>query len=295
MLSAAPHADHSRAVSDSSLLAVSVMLYRLHRALAAGVKIAVGWMIFHLGLHRRLLRGRGAIVVFHRVNDAYPNDPITSTRAEFESFVRFFVRFFDVVSLSDMLDRLESGADVGSALTITFDDGYWGNATYAAPILERHGLRACFFVTTDFIGTNDVPWWDRENGIKTQWMTWDLVRALRAAGHEVGSHTATHVNLGVVVGAAARDEIGRGKARLEAELAESSGLFAYPYGGRDHLAEENKSIPRELGLRCNLSAYGGTVSLGDDPFSLRRTSITKWFTSPYVFGFELVTKRVERV
>jgi peptidoglycan/xylan/chitin deacetylase (PgdA/CDA1 family) len=229
------------------------------------------------------------------VTDDYPNDPITSTRAEFESFVRFFARFFDVISLTALLDRLESGADVGSTLTITFDDGYWGNATIAAPILERHGLRACFFVTTDFIGTNRVPWWDRENGIATVWMTWDLVRGLRAAGHEVGSHTATHVNLGVVVGAAARREIGEGKARLETELGESSGLFAYPYGGKEHLAEENKCIPKDLGLRCNVAAYGGTVSLGDDPFLLKRTSITKWFGSPYIFGFELVTKRLERV
>jgi peptidoglycan/xylan/chitin deacetylase (PgdA/CDA1 family) len=271
------------------------MLYRLRRALVTRLKIVVGWMIFRSGLHRRLLRGQAAIVVFHRVNDAYPNDPITSTRAEFESFVRFFARFFDVISLRALLDRLETGADVGSTLTITFDDGYWGNATIAAPILKRYGLPACFFVTTDFIGTNHVPWWDCENGIKTQWMTWDLVRELRAAGHEVGSHTATHVNLGVVSGAEARHEIGEGKARLEAELAESSGLFAYPYGGREHLSEENKSIPKELGLRCNLSAYGGTVSLGDDPFTLKRTSITKWFTSPYLFGFELVTNRVERV
>jgi peptidoglycan/xylan/chitin deacetylase (PgdA/CDA1 family) len=271
------------------------MLYRLHRSLAAGVKILAGWMIFRSGLHRRLLRGRAAIVVFHRVSDAYPNDPITSTCAEFERFVRFFAQFFVVISLTALLDRLECGADVGSTLTITFDDGYLGNATSAAPILDRYGLRACFFLATEFIGTNHIPWWDRENGITTQWMTWDHVRALRAAGHDVGSHTATHVNLGVVLGAAARGEIGEGKARLESELSESSGLFAYPYGGREHLAEENKPLPKELGLRCNASAYGGTVSLGDDPFALKRTSITRWFTSPYIFGFELVTKRLERV
>jgi peptidoglycan/xylan/chitin deacetylase (PgdA/CDA1 family) len=282
-------------VPDSPHAAEPVMLYRLHRSLAAGVKIFMGWIIFRSGLHRRLLRGKAAIVVFHRVNNAYPNDPITSTEPEFESFVRFFAKYFDVIPLTELLDRLETRGDLGCRLTITFDDGYWGNATIAAPILERHGLRACFFLTTDFIGTNHTTWWDCENGIKTRWMTWDLVRGLRAAGHEIGSHTASHVNLGIVVGEAARREIGEGKARLEAELQESSGLFAYPYGGRDHLAEENKPIPKELGLRCNLSAYGGTVSLGDDPFTLKRTSITKWFTSPYLFGFELVTKRVERV
>lgn len=266
----------------------------IRRSLTAFAKTVAGWLIFHSGLYRRLLGERGAIVVFHRVIDDYPHDPLTCNPSDFEKFVVFFSRFFEVISLTSMVDRLERGDSIRGTLTITFDDGYWGNATVARPILERHGLRACFFVTTEFIGTTHIPWWDRNNHIRTQWMTWDLVRALRATGHEIGSHTATHVDLGVVVGDAARREIQKGKERLEAELGESSGLFAYPYGGRENLAEENKPIPKELGLRCNVSAYGGTVSPGDDPFALKRTSISTWFASPYMFGFELVTNRLER-
>src|SRR2546423_11971290 len=124
-------------------------------------------------------------------------------------------------------------------------------------------------------------------------MTWDHVRGLRAAGHEVGSHTATHVDLGVVVGEEACREIEAGKRRLEAELSEPADLFAYPYGARENFAAENKDLPRQLGMRCNASAYGGTVSVGDDPFALKRTPITRWFESPYMFGFELVVRHLE--
>ncbi len=278
---------------NALVAAVPMVLHRLVHSAAAGGKTILGWMIFRSRLYRWLLRGRAVVVVFHRINDSYPDDPITQSRAQFEAFIRFFANFFEVVSLTELLGRLASGAELGSTLTITFDDGYKGNATIAAPILERYGLRACFFLATEFIGTDHVPPWDRKNGIATQWMTWDMVRALRASGHEVGSHTATHVNLGIVVGEAARREIAEGKARLEAELSESSGLFAYPYGGRKDLAEENKSLPKQLGLRCTAAGYGGTVKVGDDPFALKRTSITKWFASPYHFGFELVMARLE--
>jgi peptidoglycan/xylan/chitin deacetylase (PgdA/CDA1 family) len=257
-------------------------------------KTVAGWMIFRSGLYRWLRRDEAVIVVFHRVNDAYPDDPITCTGREFERFVRFFARFFDVVPLTELLRRLANGAKLGAALIITFDDGYQGNATVAAPILERYGVRAVFFVTTQFIGSDYIPWWDRNKKIDTRWMTWDQVRALRAAGHEIGSHTETHANLGITVGDEARSEIGGGSARLDAELGEPSGLFAYPYGGMQDMAEENQTLLKELGLRCCVSAFGGTVRVGDDPFRLKRITMSNWFMSPYHFGFELVAGRLDQ-
>ena len=252
-------------------------------------KAVAGWIIFQTGLYRRLLRGEAVIVLFHRVNDAYPHDPLTSSTKNFDDFVRFFGRFFEVVPLSVLLGLLETGADLGGRLAITFDDGYRGNATIAAPILERHGQRACFFVTTQWIGTDHVPWWDAEKTIQTRWMTWEQVRSLRAAGHDIGSHTQTHPDLGVIGKEEARREIGGGSTRLDAELGEHSGLFAYPFGGRKNMSDENQSVLKELGLRCCLSAYGGNVRAGDDPLRLKRITVTDWFLSPYQFGFELVT------
>jgi len=257
------------------------------------MKAIAGWIVFRTGLYRLFRRKEAVIVVFHRVNDAYPNDPLTYTTRQFESFVRFFGRFFKVIPLSELLRRLETGVVLGGCLAITFDDGYKGNATIAAPILEHHGQRACFFLTTQFVGTDHVPWWDAEKKIQTRWMTWDQARALRVAGHDVGFHTQTHPDLGVIGKDEARREIGGASARLDAELGEHSGLFAYPFGGRKNMSEQNQSILKELGLRCCLSAYGGTVRAGDDPLRLKRVTVSDWFLSPYQFGFELVTGKLE--
>jgi len=270
------------------------MLHSLFDWTSRRAKILVGWVAFTSGLYRRLLRRKAVIVVFHRVNDGYANDPITSSPKEFEGYVRFFSRFFDVVPLSGMLAILAAGDDLGAKLAITFDDGYLGNATVAAPILKRHAAKAAFFVTTGFIGTDRVPVWDKASTIPTEWMNWDHIRGLRDEGHEIGSHTVTHVDLGVTNGRIARDEIAMGKQRVEAELSEPARLFAYPFGGKKQMTEDNLTQVKELGLQCCVSAYGGTVKAGDDPFRLKRTTISRWFASPYHFGFELIAGRLEQ-
>jgi peptidoglycan/xylan/chitin deacetylase (PgdA/CDA1 family) len=275
-------------------LAGTTVLRTHARSIGRLIKSGLGWIAFNSGVYRLLWRRKAVVVVFHRVNDAYPDDPITCTSVEFERYARFFARFVDVVPLAELLDRVESGKRLAPSLTITFDDGYLGNATIAAPILERHGLRGCFFITTEFIGTNVVPWWDRDMKIDTMWMTWDHVRGLRDAGHELGSHTQNHVDLGAVSREEARREIKGADDRLKKELGSSAGLFAYPFGRKRNMSEQNQSLPKELGLRCSLSAHGGMVHRGDDPFQLKRVTISGWFTSPYQFGFELIMGRLEQ-
>jgi peptidoglycan/xylan/chitin deacetylase (PgdA/CDA1 family) len=264
------------------------MLDRLLSWAARRSKTVAGWIIFRAGLYRLLRRNEAVIVVFHRVNDTDRNDPITYSTQKFEDFVRFFGRFFNVIPLSELLRRLETGVRLAACVVITFDDGYQGDATNAAPVLARYGQRACFFVTTSFIGTDHVPWWDARKKIKTRWMTWDQVRSLRAAGHDIGSHTQTHADLGVIPPEEARREISGGSSRLDAELGDHSGLFAYPYGGRKNMSDENQAVVNQLGLRCCVSAYGGTVRVGDDPLRLKRVPVSHWFLSPYQFGFELL-------
>ena len=259
---------------------------------ARQIKSALGWMMFQTGMYRRMLRGQAVIVLFHRISDQYPGDPITCSRDSFERFVDFFGKYFKVITLSELLLVLPSGTELEGKLVITFDDGYLDNATVAAPILERKGIRGTFFLTTDYLGTDRIPPWDQQRGNVSQWMSWDQARRLRAAGHDVGSHTQNHPDLGKIRGEDARREIGGGAERLNRELGEATGLFARPFGWHGQMAAENTQIVKELGLRCDLSAYGGTIAAGDDPYHLKRTPISGWFHSPYQFGFELVTGKV---
>jgi peptidoglycan/xylan/chitin deacetylase (PgdA/CDA1 family) len=257
------------------------------------IKAVAGHLMYRSSAHRLRWVGRGLVVVFHRIDDRYPNDPITVTRKAFERYLDFFVTYFRVVSLSELLAKLANNGDISRHLVITFDDGYLNNWSVAAPELAARGLPACFFIATGFIGSDKDAWWDAARGVRSEWMTWDQVRALRSAGFELGAHTISHVNLGASDDVTARREIVGSKTQLETETGDRVRHFAYPFGGVDHLGAEQRAMVKAAGFSSCLSGYGGTVRQGDDPYSVRRLGINSdWFRSPYQFGLECLTEKI---
>jgi len=252
------------------------------------VKHHAGRAIFALGLHRRLLKDRAVIVLFHRVDDRAKGNPISCTSSEFEEYCQFFGKYFDVIPLSDLVGRLKKGQDLGNRLVITFDDGYRDNLQVAGPVLSDLQLPATFFIATGFIGSSIVAPWDRDAGLASEWLSWDEVRNLAGMDFEIGAHTVNHVDLGRVHGEAARDEIVRSRQQLEHELGVPIDHFSYPFGRKDQITEANRDLVRELEFSCCLSAFGGEVRESTDLFRIPRFPVSPWYLSPYHFGWEIL-------
>jgi peptidoglycan/xylan/chitin deacetylase (PgdA/CDA1 family) len=70
---------------------------------------------------------------------------------EFEARMLDVRRWFNVLPLSDAINRLNDGSLPARPLCITFDDGYADNHAVALPILRRLGLHATFFVASSFL------------------------------------------------------------------------------------------------------------------------------------------------
>ena len=256
------------------------------------MKRLFGHTIFASGLDAVLLGNAAVIVAFHRVQEtAEPDDGLTISARMFERHCRFFRRHFRVVPLREIVEKLERGERLNRELAITFDDGYRDNFERAAPVLEKLSLPATFFVVTEWIGTDVVPWWDGEREARHPWMTWDQVRALRRKGFDVGAHTRTHADLGRISGAEARREIVGARLDLERELGASVDLFAYPYGGANHLTDANRDLVKAAGFRCCCSGLGGVNVTGSSPFHLQRVPVSPWYESPQQFGFEVALGR----
>ena len=102
-----------------------------------------------------------SILAFHRVTDEVPEDDLTVSTARFEQMCGMLRRKFHVVRLAEVFRIFRSGEPFPArTVAITFDDGYRDNLL-AAQTLARHGLPACFFLSTAYMGTREVFPWDR--------------------------------------------------------------------------------------------------------------------------------------
>ncbi len=256
------------------------------------VKRLLGRSLFASHLNAFLLRRAAVVVAFHRVQrGADVSDALTIHPLVFADFCRFFKQHFHVVPLSELTTKLEKGHPPRRELAITFDDGYRDNFENAMPILESMSLPATFFVVSQWVETDVVPFWDRRLGVRHPWMTWQQVRTLHAKGFDIGAHTRTHVDLGMLSPAKACDEIAGARADLEDRLGGPVQSFAYPFGGRDHITEANREVVRAAGFRCCCSGFGGTISLGTDPFRMPRVPISPWHATPHHFGLDVALGR----
>lgn len=100
------------------------------------------------------------ILRYHSVSASgdYRSPTIAVSPDSFESQMSFLARHYNVLSLDDLLKRLEQNDLPRNSVAITFDDGYLDNAAAALPILARYGLPATFFVTSDAVLGKGAFW-----------------------------------------------------------------------------------------------------------------------------------------
>lgn len=108
-------------------------------------------------------RGRAVILRYHRI--VGPNArpvPLGLPADEFEAQLDFLRERCHVTAAGEIVAALAAGEPLPPrAVAITFDDGYADNHSQAFRLLQTRGLRASFFVTAGWIGSDKVLWWDR--------------------------------------------------------------------------------------------------------------------------------------
>lgn len=78
------------------------------------------------------------------------------TAKQFEEQIRFLLRKYKPLRVSDFYSGNNSKLNRG--FLITFDDGFRNNYRYALPVLQKYGLEAVFFITTNLVGSREFLW-----------------------------------------------------------------------------------------------------------------------------------------
>jgi peptidoglycan/xylan/chitin deacetylase (PgdA/CDA1 family) len=210
------------------------------------------------------------VLLYHRIADDAAT-PWTTSNRSFERQVLWLADRFDVVSLEEAVRRIRSGENHRPTVSITFDDGYADNCRHAVPLLVKHQLPATYFVTLRNVLRGEPYPHDLALGHELAPNTLEQLRAMAAAGIEIGGHTYSHPDLaGVTDPGELHTEVVASGEELGMLLGRRVRYFAFPYGQPEHLNPDVFDLAQTAGYEAVCSAFGGYNFPGDDAFHVRR-------------------------
>ncbi|MBP7829481.1 MAG: polysaccharide deacetylase family protein [Kiritimatiellae bacterium] len=239
---------------------------------------------FYAGLARRLAavrrpRGRIPVLLYHSVSpaaDVRNAGLFNVTPATLDTQLHWLKdNGFHFITPEEWLAWRAAPPDTPLRRAIVaFDDGYRNNLEHALPILQRHGVRAVFFIASSFLGAREpFPWIDGPDRDAFRPMDAGGLRELDAAGMVVGAHTRTHRRLNTLTDAEALSEIRESKKELERLLGKPVTTFAYPYGSKRDQSPRHAELCREAGFTTAFTTRPVSSTRRTDPFAIPRMTV----------------------
>ena len=238
---------------------------------------AVAWNAWHLGI-KRLMTPRITVLLYHRVSDE-ARDSLTVGIEQFDRQMALLRKHFLPFSIEQVLENPVVPRSDKPLIAVTFDDGYLDNYVNAFPVLMRHGIPAAFFVSTGIIDSggrfsHDV----RLGNPYIPVMEWNHLKKMADRGYTVGSHTVNHIDCAKEPEETVLNELKQSRDTLQRELGISNPLFAYPYGGREHMTPHRLELVKQAGYSGCLSFYGGSNVGTVDRYNILRQGIYYGFS-----------------
>jgi len=213
------------------------------------------------------------VLVYHEVvTDNRVEGVTTITAAHFAEQMELLAdEGFVTVGIADLVRHMKGEAALpAKAVVLTFEDG-WGSVLNAMPVLDKHKLKASFWIITG-------------NGIGGLYLDWsDIERLAANPRYEVYSHTVSHPwdpgnNLVTWVQGASKDEgrrdalneLAESKRVLEQRLGKPVPYLAWPSGWYD---DTLVGLAREVGYTALLTTEPGLNRRGDDVLRIHRTIV----------------------
>ncbi len=185
-------------------------------------------------------RTRIRVLLFHDVPE--------ESYSKFKKIISFLEKKWKFITPDEFTDHLNGAKKLtGNNLLLSFDDGFYSNRLVAEEILDPTGIKAIFFVVTDFVKTQNQE--DQikfiENNLYPEFindtlpknykafrsLSLDDLKSLVEKGHTIGCHTASHQDLSKIVDIDKMNhEVINSADFLEKELKQPIQHFSFSFG-----------------------------------------------------------------
>ena len=210
------------------------------------------------------------ILMYHRIAVLQGDEPavtqgLTVDPGEFRLQVQWLKeQGYETITQLQLYKALMEGGDLpAKPVMLTFDDGYRGIATIAAPIMKQVGYVGTAYVITDRIAKNPKK--------APTWLTWNQLRILEQRGWDIGSHTVSHTEIPGLSPADAAHALRQSRFALERNLGHPVQWFCYPAGAVDATSVDEV---RKAGYVLATTTESGEVHSAQDPLRLSRIRVS---------------------
>jgi peptidoglycan/xylan/chitin deacetylase (PgdA/CDA1 family) len=171
------------------------------------------------------------VLIYHHVTctrpSNVPNTQIWICPARFENqLAHLKSKGWRAITTDQLAQHLNDRTCPGPRrFVVTIDDSSVYGYTNAAPILERLGMRATYFVVVGLAGRPEA-------------LSFSQMRSLVSRGHAIGNHTMAHVDLVGRRQSSLDHQVEGAQVKLKSELGFRPRTFAYPNGTHDKNARQ---------------------------------------------------------
>ena len=234
------------------------------------------------------------VIAFHEVKN----------RENFYRRIQWLNKNYDILPLADLLNVSDILPRKRVQIAITFDDGYESWYEIVLPVLKEMRVPATFFVCSGFIGLSGENLINFTNKrlkrkqILQPLSIAQLCKLTDEALFDIGSHTATHADLGEKCDL--NQEITEDKIVLEKLTGRLVNWFSYPFGRMKNISPEAKDYLQKLGFRAAFTIIPGFIEKSSDMFLIGRDSLDcempDWFWKAWLGGvFDSFSKYKEKL
>jgi peptidoglycan/xylan/chitin deacetylase (PgdA/CDA1 family) len=174
-------------------------------------------------------------------------------------------------SASELIEYYkEHGSFPPKGITVTLDDGWKDNYTYAFPVLRGLGVKATIFLVSSCIDQVSSKAQAKGESGRAH-LSREEILEMSQHGIEFGSHSLNHRLLHEIPLSEVKLEVETAKRQIEDLLQQPCKVFAYPAG---YFSAEAQRVIKNAGHIAAFSTiYGPTNHL--DLYALNRTEILR--------------------